>query len=71
MVGKLNEGISTKIMMMKMKTNQYKYQFQLPANFEVKWNVRLTKTAGYFSHKKRPINGDYSAGARIELSSKV
>ena len=37
----------------------------------VKWNPRLTTTAGFCAYKRQPAGGDRGATCRIELSTKV
>ena len=51
-------------------SNNISHWLQLPSEMLIKWNVRLTKTAGYCAHKKSPSVNRVKT-TRIELSSKV
>lgn len=52
--------------------NQQVFENKLPADLDIAWNPRLTKTAG-LTHYKRvlPIAGPPQNTARVELSTKV
>ena len=51
--------------------NQTVFDNQLPRDFSVTWNSRLTRTAGYCRHFTRRENGNITFESRIELSVKV